>query len=358
MVLEQLASGRAPDFLITAREAFRIDSEAEAHTWAMGGPDGIRALRRGVLPETIGTPDQISLTADPALARVDAGWWIADCPNPRCNSAMALVRGARGFLCADCFNADIGRLYRALVWPEAAEIRAIERELLKRPELLFMHWRPGVTVAELAEAGPFHHSWTAPKTYTVGAVGTAAERNTYERDNLLETAPAKFTTAEDLFVATAANAGKRLAKGTDGFLLTMVAGAIAWVAHATPGKVATPLTDADGNIQASSTTWVTAADVTISPSLAGGNVLVMGGGSMKHSNAADVGSVRITDGTTAVQLVSSTAAEANDFKGLWGARLYTSVGASTQFELQVQRTSGSGLIDLNAAGIVALEVDL
>ncbi len=54
-------------------------------------------------------------------------------------------------------------------------------------------------------------AWTAPITFTSGSVLTAAQLNTYLRDNLNETAPAKFTAAGQLFVSTAANAGFRWA---------------------------------------------------------------------------------------------------------------------------------------------------
>ncbi len=48
-------------------------------------------------------------------------------------------------------------------------------------------------------------AWTTPKTYT-GVPLTSAEMNTYQRDNLLETAPAKATAADELFESTGANA--------------------------------------------------------------------------------------------------------------------------------------------------------
>lgn len=54
-------------------------------------------------------------------------------------------------------------------------------------------------------------SWVAPRTWVVGEVLTAALLNTHLRDNLLETAPAKATTAGDVFYATAAGAIARLA---------------------------------------------------------------------------------------------------------------------------------------------------
>lgn len=49
-------------------------------------------------------------------------------------------------------------------------------------------------------------AWTAPLTATVGAVLTAAQWNATVRDNLLETAVAKATTAGGYFVATGVNA--------------------------------------------------------------------------------------------------------------------------------------------------------
>jgi hypothetical protein len=63
-------------------------------------------------------------------------------------------------------------------------------------------------------------AWSAPKTYTAGAVLTAAELNQYQRDNLLETSPATATTAGDIVYADAANSmGSRLALGAAGTLM-------------------------------------------------------------------------------------------------------------------------------------------
>lgn len=49
-------------------------------------------------------------------------------------------------------------------------------------------------------------AWTTPMTATANSAFTAAQFNTHVRDNLLETAPAKATTAGRHFVATGANA--------------------------------------------------------------------------------------------------------------------------------------------------------
>ncbi|MGW2213321.1 hypothetical protein, partial [Streptomyces sp. NPDC001781] len=48
-------------------------------------------------------------------------------------------------------------------------------------------------------------SWTAPMTAVAGAVFTAAQFNTFLRDNLAETAPAKATTPGSIFVTSATN---------------------------------------------------------------------------------------------------------------------------------------------------------
>lgn len=48
-------------------------------------------------------------------------------------------------------------------------------------------------------------AWTAPMTAVAGNIFTAAEFNTHVRDNFLETAPAKATTAGSHFAATGLN---------------------------------------------------------------------------------------------------------------------------------------------------------
>lgn len=49
-------------------------------------------------------------------------------------------------------------------------------------------------------------AWTAPMTFAAASALTAAQMNAFVRDNMLETAPAKATTAGRIFVATGANA--------------------------------------------------------------------------------------------------------------------------------------------------------
>lgn len=61
-------------------------------------------------------------------------------------------------------------------------------------------------------------SYVSPRTWTTGEVVTAAMMNGV-RDTLLETAPAKVTTAGDLIVGTGANAVTRLAAVASGQVL-------------------------------------------------------------------------------------------------------------------------------------------
>lgn len=71
-------------------------------------------------------------------------------------------------------------------------------------------------------------AWTAPRTWVVGEILTASALNTHLRDNLLETAVAKVTTAGDIVQATAANALARLGmSGAGGKFLRANAGATA-----------------------------------------------------------------------------------------------------------------------------------
>lgn len=48
-------------------------------------------------------------------------------------------------------------------------------------------------------------AWTSPITFATGEILTASQLNTYLRDNLNETAPAKATTNGSIFVGTGAN---------------------------------------------------------------------------------------------------------------------------------------------------------
>jgi hypothetical protein len=75
-------------------------------------------------------------------------------------------------------------------------------------------------------------AWIAPRTWVNGELVNASLLNTHVRDNMLETAVAKVTTAGDIVYATAANALARLGIGTAGQVLGISAGVPSWVSLA------------------------------------------------------------------------------------------------------------------------------
>lgn len=161
------------------------------------------------------------------LARINFDQWIVDCPF--CNSAELADPEDPRFFCINCYNAENGGRWIPVQWPP--ERFVIETILADRPEPDFRHWDPGTTVEELMERNlePFHHSWTAPRTWVASAILTAAQLNTHLRDNLLETLVAKVTTAGDIGYATAATTLARLALVVGGILYGG-ASAPAWLA--------------------------------------------------------------------------------------------------------------------------------
>lgn len=172
-------------------------------------------------------PPRLTGVSGPSIpAYVSAGAWVADCPF--CNSALGYTQREQFYFCSNCLNKDAGGQLLEIVWPKNQA--TIERALQVRPEPDFMHWKPGVSVRELLRqnAAGFHHSWTAPRTWVANEIVTAALLNTHVRDNLLETAVAKVTTAGDSVYATDANALSRLAAGTAGQYYTQGASAPVW----------------------------------------------------------------------------------------------------------------------------------
>lgn len=81
-------------------------------------------------------------------------------------------------------------------------------------------------------------AFTAYRTWTVGAVLTAAQLNEQVRDNGNADAVATVTTAGDMLYATAANTLARLAAGAQGAVPYMGATSVpAWLAPGTSGQV-------------------------------------------------------------------------------------------------------------------------
>lgn len=82
-------------------------------------------------------------------------------------------------------------------------------------------------------------TWTSPMTFTANTVLTAAQLNTHLRDNLLETAPSKATTATGYFCATGANSiAERIMKSAQ-VLTAETTASTAYVDLATLGPAVT-----------------------------------------------------------------------------------------------------------------------
>jgi hypothetical protein len=82
---------------------------------------------------------------DDAVARLDWGRWVADCPNPQCTNAMGLEIGQATFRCEfpagppTAPRIDGCRTVVPLDWP--ADPQAIEDEVAGLPESE-QNWRP------------------------------------------------------------------------------------------------------------------------------------------------------------------------------------------------------------------------
>jgi hypothetical protein len=64
-------------------------------------------------------------------------------------------------------------------------------------------------------------AFTTPRTWVTGEIVSAAYLNSNVRDNMLETVPAKAAAAGDIFVATGANAIKKVTVGSAGSVVSV-----------------------------------------------------------------------------------------------------------------------------------------
>lgn len=91
---------------------------------------------------------QLNAATDPEAtvpAYVNEGRWVVDCPD--CNNAQLACRTDHRFMCNECGNLAIGRLWRPVRWP--AEVHRIEPLLAGRPARN-QNWIPGEVVELLA----------------------------------------------------------------------------------------------------------------------------------------------------------------------------------------------------------------
>jgi hypothetical protein len=96
--------------------------------------------------------DRVVLTAEPLVARVNHGVWIASCP---CGARGTPAPGGVVFTatplvcCARCGNQAAGRGWRTVALPDTPTRYRIEAILLCRPNAGDRNWEPGETLADL-----------------------------------------------------------------------------------------------------------------------------------------------------------------------------------------------------------------
>lgn len=123
-------------------------------------PADPRAYLLAFYPEaTIAPLDHVVLTAEPLVARVVHGVWIASCscgarglPTPGCVVFMDTPLG----WCVRCSNRGWGGGWRRVVVPPEDDRRVIEAILRARPDPTTRNWRPGETVGDLAVENRAH----------------------------------------------------------------------------------------------------------------------------------------------------------------------------------------------------------
>ena len=99
-------------------------------------------------------PDAVASDSDEgaeAVAYVNHGRWVADCPSPACTGAELVDPQDPRFYCLSCYNAAFGGKWLRVRFPPERERQAIERALLARARERNRNWYPGETVEQLEE---------------------------------------------------------------------------------------------------------------------------------------------------------------------------------------------------------------
>lgn len=119
--------------------------------------------------------------AQKAVAQINHGRWLANCPDPTCNGAELIHLDNPAFFCGSCLNAKWGGALLDVEMPNPAFIQPILDLLELRVDTRLQQWQPGWTLEQIQD---LHLSFTTPYTWTTGEVVTAAKLNTSAgRDN-------------------------------------------------------------------------------------------------------------------------------------------------------------------------------
>ena len=93
--------------------------------------------------------DGLVLDGPVAVARVDHGRWIADCPTEGCGGAEFVSLAGCPFFCCECRNAATGHVPIPVVLPSEKTVGQVDAYLSARPVPAHRNWSPGEPVAQL-----------------------------------------------------------------------------------------------------------------------------------------------------------------------------------------------------------------
>lgn len=110
--------------------------------WRHGGdvPAQLRGQMKGPWPTELAS-------APVALAYVNHGKWVINCPFKPCSSAQDAARGDHRFFCVQCDSGGTGQ-WVSVRWPDDAEVLAIDAALGVRPQVPTRNWLPPEMRAE------------------------------------------------------------------------------------------------------------------------------------------------------------------------------------------------------------------
>lgn len=130
-----------------ARRARAVDGRLQfgcsLSEYARGGPLALIAARKSVtLP-----PTDALAAVEPIGAILEQDQWVVLCPDCRQNAQLVWLDEPK-FMCAYCFNAVVGGLWRPVALPDAARRSRIESIVGHRPFPHQRNWR-GETLTQL-----------------------------------------------------------------------------------------------------------------------------------------------------------------------------------------------------------------
>lgn len=179
-------------------------------------------------------------------------------------------------------------------------------------------------------------AWTAPKTFTSGAILTSADLNTFLRDNLNETAPAKATAAGQIFVATGANALAARTPATASVNATETTTATSYTDLATVGPQVTCVTGSR-------------AIVAVSSSIANSDI-----GSYSNIAVAVSGATTIAPGNVWLNMRNVGASLGNQARMSAVEMIQGLTPGSNTFKMQYNVNGGTGTFLLRSITVIPL----